>query len=140
MICLKHYSTVLLIYMSTILQSATLLTIWRHPANAVSEGLQKDIDEASCYACYRKRLVKKLEHSSLQLRLKFSELNHVHSHKLLGLTIGSLISFDQHVDGLCKKLAQRIAVLRQIRRSLPLDQKKRYYNASTKAKVYASTV
>jgi len=57
-----------------------------------------------------KRLVKKMERSSLQLRLKSSELNQVHSHELLGVTIDSQFSFDQHVDDLCKKLAQRIAV------------------------------
>ena len=91
-----------------------------------------------------KRLVKKMEHSTLQLHLKSSELNQVHSHKLLGVTIDSQLSFDQHVDGLCKKLAQRVAVLRKIRRSLPLDQRKLYYNAMIKQTMlytlYASTV
>ena len=89
-----------------------------------------------------KRLVKKMEDSLfLQLRLKSSELNQVHSHKLLGVTIDSQLSFDQHVDDLCKKLAQRIAVLRKIRRSLPLDQRKLYYNAMIKQKLlYAATV
>ena len=88
-----------------------------------------------------KRLVKKMDHSSLQLHLKSSELNQVHSQKLLGVTIDSQLSFDQHVDDLCKKLAQRIAVLRKIRRSLPLDQRKLYYNAMIKqTMLYASTV
>ena len=88
-----------------------------------------------------KRLVKKMEHSTLQLRLKSSELNQVHSHKLLGLTIDSQLSFDQHVDDLCKTSAQRIAVLRKIRRSLPLEQRKLYYNAMIKqTMLYASTV
>ena len=45
-----------------------------------------------------KRLVKKMEQSSLQLRLKSTELEQVHSHKLLGVTIDSQLSFDQHVD------------------------------------------
>ena len=57
-----------------------------------------------------KRLVKKMEHSTLQLRLKSSELNQVHLHKLLGVTIDSQLSFNQHVDDLCKKLVQRMAV------------------------------
>ena len=57
-----------------------------------------------------KRLVKKMERSSRQLRLKSSELNQVHSHKLLGVTIDSQFSFDKHVDDLCKGLSQRIAV------------------------------
>ena len=88
-----------------------------------------------------KRLVKKMEHSTLQLRSKSSELNQVHSHKLLGLTIDSQLSFDQHVDDLCKTSAQRIAVLRKIRRSLPLEERKLYYNAMIKqTMLYASTV
>ena len=87
-----------------------------------------------------KRLVKKMDHFSLQLRLKSSELNLVLSQKLLGVTIDSQLSFDQYVDDLCKKLAQRIAVLRKIRRSLPLDQRKLYYNAMIKqTMLYAST-
>ena len=57
-----------------------------------------------------KRLVKKMKHSTLQLRLKSSELNQVHLHKLLGVTIDSQLSFNQHVDDLCKKLVQRMAV------------------------------
>ena len=109
--------------------------------NAVSEGLQEDIvkvlnwssrtkvllneSKKKSMLVTRKRLVKKIEHSTLQLRLK-SELNQVHSHKLLGVTIDSQLSFDQHVDDLCKRLAQRIAVLRKIRRSLPLGQRKSY--------------
>ena len=116
--------------------------------NAVSEGLQEDMVEVLNWSSSNKmllnesktksmlvtgkRLVKKMEHSTLQLHLKSSELNQVHSHKLLGVTIDSQLSFDQHVDGLCKKLAQRVAVLRKIRRSLPLDQRKLYYNAMIK--------
>lgn len=68
-----------------------------------------------------KRLVKKIERSSLQLHLNSTELEHVDSHKLLGETIDSQLTFDQHVDDLRKKLAHRIAVLRKIRRLPPLD-------------------
>ena len=132
-------------------------TRYQAAPNAVSEGLQKDIDEVVNWSSSNKmllnesktksmlvtgkRLVKKMDHSALQLRLKSSELNQVHSQKLLGVTIDSQLSFDQHVDDLCKKLAQRIAVLRKIRRSLPLDQRKLYYNAMIKQiMLYASTV
>ena len=88
----------------------------------------------------RKRLVKKMEHSTLQLRLKSSGLNQVHSQELLGVTIDSHLSFDHRVDDLCKKLTQRIAVLPNIIRSLPLDQRKLYYNAMIKqAMLCAST-
>ena len=54
------------------------------------------------------------------------------TYKLLGITIDSLLTFDQHVENLCKKVAQRIGVLRNIRRFLPLEQRKLYYNTMIK--------
>jgi len=96
---------------------------YQEAPNAVSEGVQEDIIEVLNWSSSNKmllnesktkstlvtgkRLVNKMDHSTLQLHLKSSELNQVHSHKLLGVTIDSQLSFDQHVDGLCKKLAQR---------------------------------
>ena len=92
--------------------------------STVSEGLQEDIVEVLNWSSRnkmlvnesktksmlvtRKRLVKKMEHSTLQLCFKSSELNQVHLHKLLGVTIDSQLSFDQHVEDLCKRLAQRV--------------------------------
>ena len=61
-----------------------------------------------------KRLVKKIEQSSLQLHLNSTEPEQVDSYKLLGVTIDSQLTFDQ----------KRIAVLWKIRRSRPLDQRK----------------
>ena len=49
--------------------------------------------------------------------------------KLLGLNIDEKLSFEIHVDELCKKLAKRIAVLRKIRSYLPLRQRKLFYNS-----------
>lgn len=42
---------------------------------------------------------------------------------LLGLEIDSRLSFNNHVDKICKKLSQRIRVY------LPLNQRKQFYNA-----------
>ena len=49
----------------------------------------------------------------------------------LGVTIDKHLSFDVHVEELCKKLSQRIAVLR-IRRFIPIEQRILYYNAMIK--------
>ena len=82
-----------------------------------------------------------MEQSTLQLQVNSTELEQMNSHKLLGVTIDSQLTFDQHVENLCTKLSQRIAVLRKIRRFLPLDQRKLYYNAMIKQTMpYASTV
>ena len=48
---------------------------------------------------------------------------------LLGLEIDSRLSFNNHVDKICKKLSQRIALLRKIRVYLPLNERKQFYNA-----------
>ena len=88
-----------------------------------------------------RRLAKKIKQSTLQLHVNSIELEQVNSHKLLGVTIDSQLTFDQHVENLCTKLSQRIAVLPKIRRFLHLDQRKLYYNAMIKqTMLYASTV
>ena len=125
--------------------------------NDISEGLQTDIDEIMNWSADNKmilnesktksmlvtgkRLGKKVEQSTLQLHVNSTELEQVSSHKLLGVTIDNQLTFDQHIENLCTKLSQRIAVLRKIRRSLPLDQRKLYGNAMIKqTMLYASTV
>ena len=46
-----------------------------------------------------------------------------------------------HTDNLCKKLTQHIAVLKKIRRHLPLDQRIFYYNTMIKqTMMYGSSV
>ena len=48
---------------------------------------------------------------------------------LLGLEIDNMLSFNLHVEIICKRLSSRIAVLRKIRVFLPLSQRLLYYNA-----------
>ena len=82
-----------------------------------------------------------MEQSTLQLHVNSTELEQVNSHKLLGVTIDGQLTFDQHVERQWTKLSQRIAVLRKIRRFLPLDKRKLYCNAMIKqTTLYASTV
>ena len=68
-------------------------------------------------------------HQNLNLINSIVEIEQVQSHKLLGVIIGTQLNFNEHIDNLCKKLTQRIAVLKKIRRHLPLDQRILYYNA-----------
>ena len=42
------------------------------------------------------------------------------------------LSFTEHIDDICKKVSQRIAVLKKIKRSLPLAERKLYFNALIK--------
>ena len=42
-----------------------------------------------------------------------SNSEQVQSHKLLGVIIDTQLNFNEHIDNLCKKLTQRIAVLKK---------------------------
>ena len=154
MIYLQHCSTLWLIFMPTIQLLATPPIIWRH--RMISRTASRRIlmlnwsadnkmilneTKTKSMLVTGKRLAKKMEQSTLQLHVNSTELEQVSSHKLLGVTIDSQLTFDQHVENLCTKLSQRIAALRKIRRFLPLDQRKLYYNAMIKqTMLYASTV
>jgi len=54
------------------------------------------------------------------------------SHKLLRMYIDSDISFNEHVEHLCNKLAKRVGVLRSIRHYLPFNEPILFYNATIK--------
>ena len=88
-----------------------------------------------------KRLESKFsDNCSLHLKLNGTEIKQVNSQKLLGVTIDNKLSFDDHIERLCKKLTQKIAVLRKIRRFLPLEERKLYYNAMIKQSIlYGAT-
>ena len=70
--------------------------------------------KTKCLLVTGKRIPCKLDECSLELKLVNSEIEQVDSKKILGVTIGKHLSFDVHVEELCKKLSQRIAVLRKI--------------------------
>ena len=54
---------------------------------------------------------------------KGEELDNTTSHKLLGVYVDQDLSFDEHIEQLCKKLAKRIGLLRSIRQYLPLNER-----------------
>ena len=79
-----------------------------------------------------KHLRKKMSSTSLTVNVNSVELEQVQSsHKLLAVIIDTQLNF-LHIDNLCKKVTQHIAVLKKIRRHLPLDQRILYYNAMIK--------
>ena len=75
-----------------------------------------------------KRLASKLTEKPM-INKEGRILKVVESATLFGLEIDSKLSFTEHVEKVCKKLASRIAVLRKIRGFLPLSQRLEYYNA-----------
>ena len=60
------------------------------------------------------------------------EIEQVTSQKLLGVTLDSNLNFTEHIDDLRKKVAQRIAVLKQIKHNFLLVECKLSFNALIK--------
>ena len=56
-----------------------------------------------------KWLDKRLGHQQLQVKLNATELEQVNSQKLLGVKIDCKLSFDEHIDDLCRKLSPNIS-------------------------------
>ena len=75
-----------------------------------------------------KRLVKKITRLP-NVKINGKLLDNVNCASLLGLNLEEKLTFEAHVEKLCKKMSQRIAVLKKIRHCLPLRQRKLYYNS-----------
>ena len=72
-----------------------------------------------------KSLDKKIPGKALKIACNGSEIQQVTLQKLLGVTLDSHLNFTEHIDDLCKKVAQRIAVLKKSQRNyLPLAERK----------------
>jgi len=95
----------------------------RQIQNLVGQCLKMVINAAKtkCVLVTGKRIPCKLDNCSLELKRFNSDIDQVHSQKLLGVTIDKHLSFDIHVEKLCVKVSQRIAVLRKIRRFIPIE-------------------
>ena len=124
---------------------------------AMSSALQQDLDDVSrwsaankmvtnaakmkCLLVTGKRIPCKLDSCSLELKIVNSDIEQVDSQKLFGVTIDKHLNFDVHVKELCKKLSQRIVILRKIRRFIPIEQRMLYHNAMIKQlMLYGSTI
>ena len=154
-ICHRHQHSTVDIYADD--ATLSLSSDVTNGLTAMSSALPQDLDDVSrwsaankmvtnaaktkCLLVTGKRIPCKLDNCSLELKLVNSDIEQVDSQKLLGVTIDKHLSFDVHVEELCKKLSQRIAVLRKIRRFIPIEQRILYYNAMIKQVMfYGSTI
>ena len=71
---------------------------------------------------------------------KWTKIEQVTSHKLLGVIIDEELRFKEHLEKLCKKLSERIGLLKKIRSYLPIQERKLYYNALVKPTMYGGLV
>ena len=116
---------------------------------SISVALQQDLDDISNWSPNNKMIINtkktksflitgkrsgdKLAAQTLTVRTNVNAIiEQVTSQKLLGVIIDQELAFDKHIDELLKKLGQRLGVIRKIKRFLPLDQRKQYYNTMVK--------
>ena len=67
--------------------------------------------------------------SDIDVFVNGKQLSNVDCATLLGVEIDSKLSFNEHIEKVCKKLASRVAILRKIRACLPLKQRLQFYNS-----------
>ena len=72
------------------------------------------------------------ETATLKLRLDTTNIDQLLHHKLLGLIIDKDLSFEAHMDELCKKLSKRLGLLRHISPYLKQRRKLTFYLATIK--------
>ena len=81
-----------------------------------------------------KRLEKKAPDKDLKISCNDTEIEQVISQKLLGVKLDSHLNFTEHID-LCKKVSQRIVILKKIKRDSPLAEHKLFFNVLIKPKM-----
>ena len=67
--------------------------------------------------------------SDIHLIVKGKQLSNVHCASSLGVEIDSKLSFNEHIEKVCTKLASRITVLGKFRACLPLKQRLQFCNS-----------
>ena len=81
-----------------------------------------------------KRLRKRLsaDNTNLNITLTGKNIEQVANHKILGVNLDQDLTFETHVEELCKKLSKRLGLLRRISSYLKQKQKAYYYEAVIK--------
>ena len=66
---------------------------------------------------------------TLSINVNGNDLENVENEKLLGVHLDPHLSFNKHVDSVCRSITSKLALLRRIKRFLPIQYRKLYYNA-----------
>ena len=67
--------------------------------------------------------------SKPEIKINNEEVEHVDSYKYLGVQLDKTLNFEDHIESLCKKLRQRLGVLRRVRDYVDQDTALKLYNA-----------
>ena len=112
---------------SSLNKSVSEIQLW-----ASANKLPLNEDKTKVLTITGKRCVANINGSDIDVFVngkQLSKVSNMDCATLLGVEIDSKLSFDEHIEKVCKKLASRIAILRKIRACLPLKQRLQFYNS-----------
>jgi hypothetical protein len=78
---------------------------------------------------------------SLDITLNTNNIEQVHAHKILGLTIDHALSWQEHTNNITKKMAQNTFLLSRLKKFASIEALKMFFNAHINSLInYASTI
>ena len=86
-------------------------------------------NKSKCMVIGTSKRISKLQSKSISIVVNENKLDNVDTEKLLGIHIDPNLQFNKHADHVCRTIASNIALLKRIKRYLPLSYRKLYYNA-----------
>ena len=92
-------------------------------------GMIINENKSKCMAIGTSQKLLTLQPNALAIDVNGNALEHIDCEKLLGVHIDLSLQFNKHVDHVCRSVTSKIALLRRIKRYLPLSYRKLYYNA-----------
>ncbi len=111
---------------------------------ATNNKMLINVDKTKSLLVTGKRIAKKLHDDitpCLNLKINNSEILEVSKLKILGLAYDRNMTFETHIDQLCKKLSKRLGLLKHVSPYLKKRQRETYYNGIIKPTVmYGSMV
>ena len=105
-------------------KSVSEIQLW-----ASANKLPLNEDKTKVLTITGKRCVANINGSDIDVIVNGKQLSNVDCATLLGVEIDSKLSFNEHIEKVCEKLASRIAILRKIRACLPLKQRLQFFNS-----------
>ena len=85
-------------------------------------------NKSKCLLIGTSQRVAKVKHN-LSVHINDITLENVESDKLLGVHIDTSLNFNKHVDTVCRSISSKLALLRRIKRYLPVEYRKLFYSA-----------
>ncbi len=111
--------------------------------NEIKENIETDLDKIEKWCKTNKMFINPLKTTSmvigskqklakvdnnLSLKINNTNINQVDKEKLLGVKIDANLDWTSHIDSVCQQISTRLNLLTRIKKSLPLETRKLYYN------------